>query len=56
MVETMLTSWIGVTPISCPMASEPMLVAPQRFGGRSRPRVSLGNWMPLREPKPNALI
>ena len=52
MVETMVTSCTGVTPISWPMASDMKLVAPHFFGARSRPRVSLGSSMPERSPKP----
>ena len=37
MVETMETSCIGVTPTSCPMASDPIDDAPHFFTGRSKP-------------------
>ncbi len=42
----------GVTPISCPMAMEPMELFCQRSTGRSSPAVSPGSSTPVRAPKP----
>jgi hypothetical protein len=53
---TMVTSWMGVTPTSCPIEMDRMLVAPHFLGACSSPRVSLGSSMPERSPKPKALM
>jgi len=40
--DTIETSCTGVTPTSCPIASESIDVDPHFLTGRSKPRVSLG--------------
>ncbi len=51
-VETIVASCTGVTATSWPIAIDKILVEPHFFGARKSPRVSLGNSMPDRSPKP----
>src|SRR5258708_28927557 len=54
MAETAVINWIGVTPISCPMETDPMEIALQLSSRCNIPLLSPGRSTPVGAPKPNA--